>query len=402
MPCHPRYLVVLLPALILLPGCLAKTDDLGRVRVLYLGNTVLTSIMSTDPTVQVYPVPAYLFGMKEEDVHRFLRTYMPRTYAGLVDSNDVIYVGDSGVRSYTPAWLGWMSDGVVEGGMGFVMSGGSESFGGRGNDPSWGDASVGEVMGVTCNHVESDSRFFKPFRLVVQRADDALMSSLPFETAPRFHYLNMEVFPKIGSVLLATANLPDNNPAAVVMEAGRGRSLSFMPYITDPNPSVVPFSGWEFYVDFIPNLMIYGAQAPLPTDYMAVHALRSKINGYSELREMALEVLSFAEKLGANIMEAQARIASADAQLGEAKGLYIRKELVASAELMDQAVAELESAEALAIKAKDAAFLWIYIVEWLAVTCTLMITGAILWELMVRRAVLREAATTRAIHSSST
>lgn len=206
MPCHPRYLVILVPVLILLPGCLAKTDDLGRVRVLYLGNTVLSSIMSADPTVQVYPVPAYLFGMKEEDVHRFLRTYMPRTYAGLVDSSDVIYVGDSGVRSYTPAWLGWMADGV--------------------------------------------------------------------------------------------------------------------------------------------------------------------------------------------------RTASADEQLSEARWLFIRKDLDACAGLMDRAFATLAEAEALAIKAKDAAFLWIYIIEWLAVTCTFMIAGAIVWELMVRRAVLREAATTRAVHSA--
>ncbi len=393
-------LLILALSAVLLEGSPSKTDDVGRVRVLYLGNVVLGPIMSSDPTLQVYLVPAYLFGMKEQDVYRFLRTYMPRTYSDMVESRDVIYVGDSGVRSYTPIWLRWMADGVAEAGLGFAMSGGSESFGGRGSDPSWGDSPVGEVLGVECHHVVSDSGFFKSFKIIVERPEDDLMASLPFEAAPRFHYLNMQVFPKAGSAVLATADLPDRNPAAVTMGFGRGRSVSFMPYITDPRPSVVPFAGWEFYVDFVPNLMIYSAQAPLPSDYLLVHALRLKLASYSERRRLALDVLTFADRLGANIAEAQAFIASADEELAAARGLFVEKELEGSGGFVDRALGTLQEAQILALKAKDAAFLWIYVVEWLAVTCALMASGSIVWSLMVRRAAYREAATTRATSRS--
>jgi uncharacterized membrane protein len=322
----------------------AKTDDLGRVRVLYLGATALTAIMSADPTLQMYPVPAYLFRMGYERVLRSLRMYMPRTYARLVGSNDVIHVCDSGASCYTPTWLGWMADAVMTDGLGFVMSGGAESFGGHLTSPSWGDTSVGEVLAVDCHSTPLLDRFF---RMIVTRPDDPLMASLRVETAPAFRTLNSEASPKWGSVTLAVANLPDRNPVAVVIMVGRGRSVSFMAYMANPSASIVPFAGWESYTDFICNLMIYLAQAPLPPDYVRTHVLRSKLSGYPELRKMVIDILSFADRFGASTAQSDARIASADEKLADARTLFIRKDLDESEKLTDQAVANLDRAQAL-------------------------------------------------------
>jgi len=41
---------------------------------------------------------------------------------------------------------------------------------------------------------------------------------------------------------------------------------------------------------------------------------------------------------------------------------------------------------------------WIYTIEWLAVTATLMLSGIALWELMIRRRIYREVEITRPAH----
>ena len=50
-----------------------------------------------------------------------------------------------------------------------------------------------------------------------------------------------------------------------------------------------------------------------------------------------------------------------------------------------------------AVKAKNQALLWIYAIEWLVVTGTLMIGGFILWSLMVRRKLYREVDVSRVL-----
>jgi len=383
---------IALLALVWLPGSLSKTDDLGRVRVLFLGATAARGMLSADPTLQVYLVPAYLYGMGYDMVRRSLRTYMPRTYAKLADSHDVIYICDSGASAYTTTWLEWMSDAVVADGLGLIMSGGAESFGGHLTTPSWGDTSVGEVLAVDCHVTPLLDRFF---RLVVTKPHDPLMSSLPFETAPAFHTINSQASPKEGAVILAVENLPARNLAAVVIQVGRGRSLAFMPYIANPSSIIVPFAGWEFYIDFLCNVMIYLGQAPLPADYLRIHALRSKLSVYSELRRMVIDFLSFADTFGANTAQADARITLGDGRVAEARALYIRKELDESEALIVQAFASLDEAQKLTMKAKDRALAWVYAIEWLAVTGTTLSCGFVLWSLMVRRRMYREVGATR-------
>jgi len=39
--------------------------------------------------------------------------------------------------------------------------------------------------------------------------------------------------------------------------------------------------------------------------------------------------------------------------------------------------------------------LWIYLVEWLAVTATMMISGIAVWSLMIRRRYFKEVRSTR-------
>jgi hypothetical protein len=51
----------------------------------------------------------------------------------------------------------------------------------------------------------------------------------------------------------------------------------------------------------------------------------------------------------------------------------------------------------LALEQRKRALFWIFLVEWLVVSGTSMITGTVVWTLMVRRKVYREVGRTRLI-----
>ncbi len=48
-----------------------------------------------------------------------------------------------------------------------------------------------------------------------------------------------------------------------------------------------------------------------------------------------------------------------------------------------------------AVRLKDQALFWVYVIEWLAVTSASMVAAFTLWTLMVRRGLYRSVATTR-------
>jgi hypothetical protein len=58
-------------------------------------------------------------------------------------------------------------------------------------------------------------------------------------------------------------------------------------------------------------------------------------------------------------------------------------------------MADLEKTTELALDLKDQALMWVYIIEWLAVTATGSLTAVVVWTLMVRRRMYREVGATR-------
>jgi len=144
--------------------------------------------------------------------------------------------------------------------------------------------------------------------------------------------------------------------------------------------------------------MIYTASAPLPEDYVSMHLLRKKIGEYSNLRGLALSVLNFAEEFGANTVRVRGVVAEADDYMERVKALFIKKEVDLCKDELERAIHTLEEAQDLALKAKRRAMIWIYTIEWLAVTVTLMLSGIAVWELMIRRRIYREVETTRPAH----
>lgn len=59
------------------------------------------------------------------------------------------------------------------------------------------------------------------------------------------------------------------------------------------------------------------------------------------------------------------------------------------------AVGKMKDIEELAVKVKNEALFWVYVVEWLSVSGVSRVSGVVVWTLMVRRRMYREVKTTK-------
>ena len=62
---------------------------------------------------------------------------------------------------------------------------------------------------------------------------------------------------------------------------------------------------------------------------------------------------------------------------------------------LEEALEQISEVSNLALRAKDEALVWVYVIEWFTISGTAMISGAVMWTLMVRKAAYRQVGVTR-------
>jgi hypothetical protein len=105
--------------------------------------------------------------------------------------------------------------------------------------------------------------------------------------------------------------------------------------------------------------------------------------------------MEFISRFGANPSKVNEKISEAEEVVSRARGFFVDLDLVRSLEEADRAMLLLREADGMALQAKQTALFWVYAVEWLAVTATLLLCGFLLWTLMMRRRLYREVSATR-------
>jgi hypothetical protein len=147
--------------------------------------------------------------------------------------------------------------------------------------------------------------------------------------------------------------------------------------------------------DIIINMIFYSTGRKLPEDVVLVRELRDKYLKYNLEKSLLLSVLEFAEKFGANANKLVNEMNEVDEGRKEGDSHYLSQEYEAAFADFSEAIDELRLLNAKAVRLKDEALLWIYVVEWLSVTGAAIISGSVLWTLMVRRRAYRAVGTTR-------
>jgi len=381
-------------------GLTGKRDpETGKIRLLYIGDATNTRnpvyIYKSDPTFQPTLIPAcrdvlLAAGLSIDDIRRYMRQYMPKTYRQLVSSFDSIILSDVCVLNFRPEEIEWMERCVREEGFGLAMVGGFESFGGH-NYPGWGGTAVAKALPV---EFEAD-KITKggSYKLVVAKPDDELMKPLPWNSAPPFSGLNI-VTDKDGAQELATAvGMTDSYPLIVQWRYGEGRTLAFTP---DWTPGWgADFCQWEYYLDFASNMAMYISRVPVPENIALVHLNRQLFYSLQNRKALLASLFEFVDKFGARTSRLEDDVAGAEEFVKKAGEAYIRQDYPEALRLLQEADHRYDEIEADALKLKDRAMMWVYIVEWLAVLGTSLVTGVVLWAVMVRRRLYREVETTR-------
>ncbi len=393
---------------VVLAGACALED--GTIGVLYVGCMTRSqpfSYMRSDPLFSISFVIATLRDwawMPENEVYRRVRLYMPRTYQDLVENFDVTVLANAN-RLAVGTHIDKLARGVEEGGMGLLMSGGWESYGGTGTAyPPWGDTAIGRLL-PTEDVIDIWEQSGRP---VFDKPDHELIHSLPWNLKDpmlanpiRWHHNPVTLKPGAEMLahvisdggsedpLMVTWQLP--NEARVFALTSEIHHLSCLP---GPSAATQYSSPWEYAIDLGGNLMIYLDNRPVPQDVAIVHAARLEMLRVATRRSLLMGLLEFCESFGASTRRLASQIGEIDAAVAAAKPEYLQLHFEQMLDIYRSAGSLLDAVEKDAIKLKNATLAWVYAVEWLAVTATGMVCAFLLWSLMVRRALYKEVRVT--------
>ncbi|MBU7004573.1 MAG: hypothetical protein HXS50_03340 [Theionarchaea archaeon] len=106
-------------------------------------------------------------------------------------------------------------------------------------------------------------------------------------------------------------------------------------------------------------------------------------------------MIEFIEKFGARTTQVEELIAEAEDEKALADRHYMEVDLDNALLSIQSALQTIGDADIKAAELKDSALFQVYLIEWLAVTGVSLLSGSLLYSLMVRRRIYREMGSTR-------
>jgi len=364
-------------------------------RVYYIGDcmprTSPINIIADDPALDVVAVPAVIGRVwwTKEEVSRAIRLYLPKSYEELVSRKMLALLSDVYAENLPNKYIQWFSTAVEQDGMSLMMIGGICTFGGNPAHPSlWGSTSVGAVLPV---EPILGANGPGPWRPVVTSPDDPLMRAFDWSRCPPFYGYNVVELKQGARLLAKTSNTGD--PFMAFWDLGAGRAFAFC---TDWTPAWgADFQRWDYYIDFTVYSIYHALGRSIPSDLQLVHAIRSRMLSSRARRDMLFSLFNMVEALGGKVVQLERRMEGVERLRSEVDLQYLDQDYEACMNTLTRVEAELREIELGAIREKARALFWIWAVEWIVVTATLMLAGTLLWSLMIRRRLYREVGVTR-------
>ena len=394
--------------------CLGATGlDPRRVSVLYLGDPYPGIspylAMEEDAFIRVDPIRAYYHGggaMPLKDVFKFMRLYMPRNYEDIAERYDVLVLSDAYRQAFTDDQHRWFKDCVMDEGLGLVMVAGLDSFWASSSRPeaNWHGSFTEEVLPVEIpsGKPEIKHNWLRQNTMEILDPEHEFMASLPYESGPSYLRVPVDgqlVWLKPGADQLARWISPDfgNPPLYVTWDVGEGRTFAMLHDWSWPGGEggAVLFHRWEYYRDFAINLMLYLAMRDLHPDHSVVHQYREEVHNLAIGRSLLLSLIDFIDRFGGNPGRIDQEMLDLESMLSETQGHYLDHDFEAALAGAKSTLEKLREIEELSVKIKNQALLWVYVVEWLSVTGVSLLSGAIVWTLMIRKRLYREVGLTR-------
>lgn len=410
-----RHIGSALLATILLSVSACIAGEEGRIKILVMGATAawLSPVPSwgkVEPTLELTLIPSTVpvSGLATPQIdtgRRAMRIYFPRSYELLVEHDFMIFE-HMFMEFFTPAQIADMYNSITDAGLGgFVTIGGVTHTSIEPNYP-WINSKLNEAFPSSA----SEEVFVKwkqygahPARVIVNRdplLPPVLTMLVPLGIDDIRQQIVYYMAPKEGAKIWAwSRDGMENPPFLISWKYGEGETWSNsvgMGYawwrLRDVN-----LGGNPFALDVFMNILIYSAGRELPTDIAKVHSAREGFLNLEELKGWVLSVIDFADRFGANTQRSLNGIIEVDRIRDAARRAYLHQDYEEAVSRIDDAKASLNKLADEAIRLKARALMWTYTIEWFAVLGTLMMTGEVLYVLMVRRRLYRAVGLTRLV-----
>ncbi len=337
-------------------------------------------------TYGLEPIPS---GLTDEQRRKYDRLYFPRTRKILL-SYDMFFFADARIQHFSPRQWHDLEYGFRDGGVSSFYS-----FG-----PAWTQAFSGSILRPLLPTRDYDFHFHHPFRVIFRRERDPVFTP--------FIELGMEnvagdaygmIYPRQGVTVWADMQ-PLNLPWLI----------SWKPGGSDPGQAWVladelNMAWWgtalasrnrnPYAIDMVINLILYSVDRPLITDIHSRRQARHLLYDYRTRKLLVLSMMEWADAFGANTLPMTEELAELDDVSVDARDRFLEQEYDAVITSMHSNLAAIDVLTGEAIRLKDEALFWVYIIEWLVVTSTGLLAGVIVWGLMIRRMMYKAARTTR-------
>ncbi len=419
MHVHKSSTAILALTLILLPTCLSQ--DEGPVKVLVMGSQGMTnlglSFMVPDPLTDPTPIPLReVTGVPVEDQMKTIRMYFPRTYDELLRFGYMmIYEAD--IPYLTPKQTLWLYDSIRKDGLGAVNDRSIMSMASAVAGP-WADSILSDAFPNDADAViglQVWCGFNIRVRYVINTNPNVPpvyspyigLEGTEFAWSPDGARICVTV-PKEGAVVTTyevgafglgdPGSLPDPRfespgwvPHSMYWKYGNGTTWTHSERLSEYwNTIYNPYGP-----DMIMAEILYSTGRKLPGDVGIVHMLRTRFWQYGSSASITLSFLEFSDMFGADTTPISSKMTEAAEKRKEATQHYLQQEYGQALSLMGESIEEMEALRMEALKLKDQALAWVYLVEWLVVSGVFLLAGFMLWTLMVRRRLYREVSATR-------
>ncbi len=145
------------------------------------------------------------------------------------------------------------------------------------------------------------------------------------------------------------------------------------------------------------NIMLHSLGRELPEDVVLINYVRQGFQMYQGEASDMVAVFDFVELFGANADNLLREKIRSDEVITRAKQLHLEKRYEEALAQVREAREALVDIQAMAIDLKNQALLWVYLIEWAAVTATSLLAGLALYGLMLKlkRKLYRDVGMTR-------
>jgi len=383
-----------LPLLILISALSVDGGDVKKVHILLTGDIYpcpVISLCAIDPLFDYTPIQTREIPFQE--AQRYSRLYFPRTREELFDYSMLFFV-DGDMSIFNGRQVRAMLDAVEKGGVGTFWTFGP-------NYDSVMSCDLGRVIPHEVSREFNQWAWGQSFYRVRFRR------GLPPVFTP-FIDLGVEnvraygcgqIAPRAGTTIWGDL-IPFDRPWIVSWRFGGSGGVSWVAADDLDHPfwerTTYGFSENKYPEDILANIITYTIGRKLPENILLPIQIRREFGSYNEGKSLFVATLEFVEKFGADTSWLYDDMLTLDAGLVKrAKSSYLEGEYEDALSEMRSANQELRGLVDRALKARERALIWIFVVEWLVVSSTSMLSGFAVWTLMVKRRAYKEVITTR-------